>query len=319
MSTDFQISYTLDVLLYIGCMVDEEKNSLYDEDVNRFMPMLGTISDKYLEKLKKIHQGTPEFINYIVSMLIVNDHLHDWKTADLLDRHKRLVAMLKKSEQFEHISSDFKKFIKGDFSRSMTLIKTIASDLERLGFKKFWLEEKLPLLKERTTQYQRVLSEFEIASYINGWAVDKKIPVDSPWFMLAYSGDQYQVFLREFGIVSLMISDDQLFSKMVSYALKVAYYKKYCKVLKPEADLKSEFKAHALYKKAFKKIFVYADTCLKMALKVYLMEGCGKGGLELSEEYPFSTEILMYLRENKKSEDVAAGVYIMDMMNKFSR
>lgn len=318
MSTVFQISYTLDVLLYIGCMIDEEKRNLYDEDMNRFMPMLGTISDKYLEKLKKIHQGTPDFINHIVMMLIVNDHLHDWKTADLLDRHKRLVVVLKKAKQFKYAPNELKKFMNGDFSKSMSLIKTIANDLERLEFKKFWLEEKLPLLKERTAQYQKVLSECNMAQHVNGWIEDKKIPVSGGWYMLAYSGDQYQLLLNEFSVVSPIISAEQLFSKVASYALRIAHYQKYCKALKPDASLKAEFKGHELYK-TFKKISVYADSCLKMALKVYLMEGCGKASLELSAHYPFATELLVYLRENEKPEGTAVGSYVVAMMKRFSR
>ena len=317
MSTEFQISYTLDVLFFIGCMIDKEKRNLYDEDVNRFMPMLGTISDKYLEKLKKVKQNTPEFFNYIVSMLIINDHLHDWTTADLLDKHKRLVVVFKKSIQFKNASNELKKFISSDFSRAMSLIKTIANDLERLEFKKFWLEEKLPLLKARTVEYQKVLSEFNIAQHVNGW-VKKKIPESGQWYMLAYSGNQYQLLLDEFSVTSPLTSADQLFDKVISYALETAFYKKYCKVLKPERRLKIEFKEHELYK-SFKGISRYADACLKMALKVHLMDGCGKDGLELSADYPFAAEIIAYLRENEKPMSVAVGSYITDMMKHFSR
>ena len=317
MSTEFQISYTLDVLFYIGCMIDKEKKELYDEDINRFMPMLGTISDKYLEKLEKIKQSTPKFINYLVSMLIVNDHLHDWSTTDLLDKHRHLVATFKKAEQAGHASNGLRKFIVGDFSKSMSLIKTIATDLERLEFKKFWLEEKLPLLKERTAQYQKVLSEFNIATHLNGW-VEKKIPESGQWYLLAYSGNQYQLLLNEYSVTAPTTSADQLFDRMVSYALKNACYKKYCKTLKPEKSLKIEFKEHERYK-SFKGISSYIDTCLKMALKVYLMEGCGKTGLEAPADYPFATKMIAYLREVDKLEGVAVSSYINDMMRYFSR
>ena len=317
MSTEFQISYTLDVLFYIGCMIDKEKKELYDEDINRFMPMLGTISDKYLEKLEKIKQNTPQFISYLVSMLIVNDHLHDWSTADLLDKHRHLVTMFKKAEQAGNASTGLKKFISGDFSKSMSLVKTIATDLERLEFKKFWLEEKLPLLKERIAQYEQVLSEFNVATHVNRW-VEKKIPEGGQWYLLAYSGNQYKLLLNEFSVTSPTTLADQLFDRVVSYALKNACYKKYCKMLKPEKSLKTEFKEHELHK-SFKGISSYIDTCLKMALKVYLMEGCGKTGLEAPADYPFAAKMVAYLREVDKLEDVAVSSYISDMMKYFSK
>ena len=317
MSTEFQISYTLDVLFYIECMLDEKKRSLYEEDINRFMPMLGTISDKYLERLKKIHQSTPEFICYIVAMLIVNDHLHDWKTTDLLDRHNRLVTIFKKAPQFKKASSDLKKFINGNYSKTMSLIKTIATDLERLEFKKFWLEEKLPLLKERTAEHQRLLSEFKIIRHINGWVGNQKLPSRGQWYMLAYSGDQYKVLLNEFHLTSPAILADQFYERIISYALKNASYIKPCKALKPDATLKAEYKGHKNYK-SFKGISGYADTCVKIALKVYLMEGCGKHDLDLPDDYPFALEILTYLRENDKIKS-AVGGYITEMMKHFSK
>ena len=317
MSTEFQISYTLDVLLYIGCMIDKEKRELYDEDINRFMPMLGTISDKYLEKLDKIKQSTPEFINHIVSVLIVNDHLHDWSTADLLDKHRHLVATFKKAEQAGNASNDLKKFINSDFSKSMSLIKTIANDLGRLEFKKFWLEEKLPLLKERTAEYQKTLSGFNIALHVGGW-VDKKIPEKGEWYILAYSGNQYKLLLNEFSVTSPITLADQLFDRVVSYALKNVCYKRFCKTLKPEKSLKTEFKEHELHK-SFKGISGYIDTCLKLALKVYLMEGCGNAGLSVPADYPFASKIIAYLREIEKPADVAVGSYVVDMMKYFSK
>jgi len=299
-------------------MIDEEKRNLYDEDITRFMPMLGTVSDKYLEKLKKINQRNPRFIDYIASMLIVNDHLHDWKTADLLDRHKRLVVMFKKTKQFENASKDLKKFINSNFSKSIALIKTIATDLERLEFKKSWLEEKLALIKERTAENQQVLSEFNIAHHINGWVEDKKIPESGQWYMLAYSGAKYKVLLTEFSVTSPVTSANQLFDSVVSYALKTDFYRKFCKTLKPTPTLKAEFKGHELYK-SFKGISGYADMCLKLALKVYLMEGCSKTGLVLPADYPFAADLLAYLHQFEKPADVAVGSYVIEMMKYFSR
>jgi len=299
-------------------MIDEEKRNLYDEDTSRFMPMLGTVSDEYLEKLKKINQKKPKFMDHITSLLIVNDHLHDWTTTDLLDRRKRLVVMFKKSKQFENASKELKKFIGSDFSKIISLVKTIASDLERLEFKKFWLEEKLPYLRERSAENQLVLSEFNIANHINGWVVNKKIPEDGGWYVLAYSGSEYKVLLDEFSVTSSITVADQLLNSIVSYALGNTSYKVYCKKLKPTPGLKAEFKEHENYK-SFKGIVGYAEECLRIALNVHLMEGCGKTDKDIDKDYPFAVDLLTYLRKNERPEDVAVGDYITDMMKNFSK
>jgi len=299
-------------------MIDEEKRVLYDEDISRFMPMLGTVSDEYLEKLKKINQKNPEFIDYIASLLIVNDHLHDWTTSELLDRHKRLVVMFKKAKQYQNASKNLKKFIKNYFSKSIPLIKTIANDLERLEFKKFWLEEKLPILRERSAENQTVLSEFNIAHHINGWVDKQKIPESGGWYMLAYSGDEYKVLLDEFSVSSSTISAEQLLTSIVSYALKTTTYKAFCKSLKPTPSLKAEFKGHEYYK-SFKGISGYTDACLKVALKVYLMQGYGKTNMIVNDDHPFAVELLTYLRNNEKPADAEISGYIKNMMKEFSR
>ena len=318
MTIDFQISYTLDVLSYIGCMLDDKKKSLYDEDIQRFMPMLGTISDKYLEKLIKINQRTPDFIDHIISMLIVNDHLHDWTTTDLLDRHRRLVAVFKKSKQFENASKHLKKFINGDFAKAMPLIKIIATDLERLSFKKFWLEEKLPILKERNLEYQAVLDHFDVAGHVNHWMMQPLIPTCGQWYMLAYSGTNYKLLLGAYSVTSSVTLADGFFGKVVSYALEKMTYRPFCKVLKPTPDLKAEFKAHEQYK-SFKGISGYAEKSLKLALEVYLLEKYKETDVEIPATYPFALKLLEALRESEKGAEMPVADYVSDLMKKFSR
>ena len=317
MDTDFQISYTLDLLFYIGCMLDAKKRELYADDIEKFMPMLGTISDKYIEKLTKIHQSTPQMIEHIASILIVDDHLHNWTITDLLDRHKRLASTFKKNKLFENVSKDFKKFLNTDYGKVMPLIKTIATDLERLGFKTFWLEEKLPILKERINDYQIILSQFDIMHHLNSWVINKKMGVGQS-YVFAYSGRRYRVLLGKYRVISSVIPADDLFERMISYALRVNTYKKFCKILKPTSALKIEFKGHKRHK-SFKGITAYAEANLKLALKVYLLETCGNNAMELSGEYPFATEILNHLRTNKKPNTLAAGPYVLGMMKQFSK
>ncbi|MCL1991096.1 MAG: hypothetical protein FWG67_09435 [Defluviitaleaceae bacterium] len=318
MGADFQISYTLDMLLYIGCLIDEKKSAFYEADVQQFMPMLGTVSDKYLAKLTKVNKRTPGFIEHIVSILIVNDHLHDWRIVDLLDRPHRLVVVFKKAKQFDHAAKDLKKFLKRDFLKVIPLVTTIIHDLERLGFKKFWLEKKLPHLKERTSEYQKILDEFNIVEHVNGWVVDKKKPNPNKWYMLAYSGFEYKVLFKAYQITSPVILVEQLFDRVVSYGVSVNTYRSFCKKLKPTLALKAEFKGHELYK-TFNGISGYAERCLKMALKVYLLERCGRADLELSKAYPFASDILDYFRAVEKPKDVSVKRYVMEMMKELSK
>ena len=319
MKIDFQISYTLDVLCYIDCMINEDKKKLYVEDVERFMPMLGTVSDKHLQRLQKMNENNPNFIIQIVTLLIGNKNLHDWTTTDLFDKSKKLISEFKKTKYFKNAEGELKKFVKRDFIKSMKCVKIIAIDLERLGFKKFWLKEKLPALKERMSEYQRQFDAFDIVKHVNNWVVDEDRFHCANWYVLAYSGNRFELLLEYFGVASLVISADNLFERVVSYVLKTRDYKKLMRKFKPDSSLRAEFKGHS-DRGMYRKLNAYVEACLKMSMKVHLMETVPNAvEIPLPEGYPFARDILSYLRQNEKGAVVRVKGYIADMMKHFSK
>lgn len=319
MQTDFQISYTLDILLYIDCMINKQKHERHDEDVQKFVPRLGTISDKYLEKLIKINKRVPEMIEYIVSILINNDHLHEWSMTDLFDSHKSLVTTFKKSSQYSNASKGLKKFIKDDYFKVMPLIKVIITDLERLDFKKFWLEEKLPLLKERISEYQLILDEFDIAAYVNNWTTDKKILTSGPWYVLTYPGYDYKTLLQAYRITSSVVTPEKLFDCIISYGVNTNSYTKICKRLKKGIDLKHEYKSHDQYK-TFKSFSAYIEICLKIGLRVYLIEKCDPTSpdIPIPRQHYFAAEVHAHIIRNPKQDDVSTKDYLEALMKEYS-
>lgn len=315
---NFEISYTLDVLFYIECMLNCEKYRLYDDEVSRFMPMLGTVSDQQLAKLHNIYMSSPDSIHNIVAMLITNPELHTWKSTDLFDNHKNLAVSFKRSKVYKNATPALKKFVTGEFLRMMPLIKTIVHDLERLEFKKFWLEECLPNLKECISEYETELGRLNIIELINGWVVDKRLPTTDQWYLLTYSGNEYQPVLRSCSIISPMISANELFAQIVEYAVQVNDYRKFCKGFKPTVTLKAEHKAHPL-SKSFKGITGYVEMCLKMALKKYLTELAGKTYTDLSEDYPFASVLYEYMKANERLKVQLVGDYVGKMMKSFGK
>ena len=319
MKIDFQISYTLDVLCYINCLISQDKKKLYEEDITKFMPILGTVSDKYIIKLQSILVKNPNFILHIVSVLIDNKNLHNWKTADLLDNFKRLIAQFKKSKYFKNANSELKKFVSSDFVKTMHYVNTIAIDLERLGFKNFWLKEKLPILKESIIKYQERLEKFDIVAHVNNWLTDDAKLEYGSWYVLAYSGNQFERLLKYFNIVSPIIAAEDLFERVVSSVLKTADYTSLIRNLKPDAILKAEFKTQAKHS-IYRKLKSYVEICLKMALKVYLVDQTPDSPIvAIPEHYSFASRILSYLQDFKKDDNITIALYIAEMMKYLSR
>lgn len=299
-------------------MINENKKKLYDEDIERFMPMLGTVSDKYLQKLQKMNDKRSNFVIHIVAMLIGNDKLHEWTTTDLLGKSKRLIREFKRSDHFKYASGELKKFINDDFTKGMNYIKIIAIDLERLGFKNFWLKEKLPVLKKRIAEYQSLMTVFNIEDHVNGWVAKKSFRC-SNWYVLSFSGHRFELLLEDFGVVSPIISSDHLFERVVTCVLKNQNYKGFMRKFKPNSILKAEFKAHP-NRSMYRKLNVYVEACLKMAMKVYLMENVpGAVEILLPEGFEFANDILKYLKENEKISSLPTSQYIGDMMVEFSK
>lgn len=300
-------------------MINEDKKKLYDEDIERFMPMLGTVSDKYLQKLQKINEKNPNFIMHLVAMLIGNENLHEWTTTDLLSKSKRLVGEFKRSGYFKAADRELKKFINDDFTKSINYIKIIAIDLERLGFKEFWLKEKLPVLKERISEYQVQLDHFDIVAHVNQWVVTKKKFKCEQWYVLSFSGNHFEFQLGYFGVISPITSARNLFEKVVSYVLKIQDYTGLMRKFKPDPVLKAEFKGHEK-REVYRKLTMYVEACLKMSIKVYLMETLPEVmRISLPEGYPFATNMLSYLRENEKRTSVMVSGYLIDMLRHFSK
>ena len=319
MNADFQISYTLDVLCYINGMLNTDKKKLYDEDMERFVPMLGTVSDKHLQKLQKMNEKKPGFILHIVAMLIDHHHLHHWRTTDLFNKFKSLTGDFKKTKHFKSADPALKSFLTGDFNKSMTYIKVIALDLERLGFKNFWLEEKLPVLKARISEYERCLDFFDIESHLNHWSVSQAPVSLQQWYVLSFGGDDLQLLLNQFYVISPVVAAADLFEKLVVFTLRRQDYKSLLRKFSPNPQLKTEFKGHPQRRK-YKKMHNYMAACLRFALSVYLLELIPSvEQRELAQAYPLAEDILSQLRENKKETDVSVHSHLTQILQNFAK
>ena len=319
METGFHISYTLDVLAFIGLMLDEN-HDIHSEDIERFKPMLGTVSDKYLKRLGRIYEESPKLIPYLITILIANDDLHTLKTTHFLGKPHQLLDRFKKSGYYKASSGSLKRFIKYDFKRSVTYMKTIAMDLERLGFKSFWLEDKLPALKKRALFYEQNPAWLGIVRYTNSWTLEHKIPTNATWHVLTYNLELFSTLFDRFNLVDLEVEDD-FFEQVVTYSLREERYLKLTKRLKPTAKLKQEFKGHS-DRKLYKNFPSYVEMCLKLALKAYLLNHLNEKEddyLELPKGYPLSTLLYQYLQEHPRVEEETLRDYLTDMMKHFSK
>jgi len=319
METGFHISYTLDVLSFIGLMLDESED-IHSDDIDRFKPMLGTVSDKYLKKLGRIYDETPKLIPYLITILISNHNLHILRTSQLLGAPNQLIDNFKKSAYYKESSASLRRFIKYDFKRSVAYMKTITVDLERLGFKSFWLEEKLPLLKQRATFYEGNSVWLGIVKYANSWTLNHKIPTEAEWYILTYNRELFTTLFDRFNLVDLEVEDD-FFEQVVTYSLREERYVKLTKTLKPTPQLKQEFKGHTT-RKSYGKVAKYVEMCLKLALKAYLLNHLKEereDHLEIPTGYPFATELYSYLHDHPRTEEETLKNYILHMMKHFSK
>ena len=319
METTFHISYTLDMLSFIELILKDETDPLHQEEVEKFKPMLGTVSDKYIKKLDKISQHHPNFIRHIITLLISNDELHLLKTSHLLGSHRQLVDKYKKSGYYKSSSDGLKRFIKSDYKKSIIYLRTIATDLERLGFKSFWLEHKLAKLKQRVAFFEDNSVWVKVVKYANQWILAPIIPEAAEWYILAFNTQSFDTLLKRYNLVDLSVKDD-FFYHVVTYALMHDNYHKVVKTLKPTSQLKIEFKTHENRKK-YGSLSRYVEMCLKIALKAFLLNRLEDEDEQLGipDDYPFATQIYQYLLTHERQEADTAKHYLLQMIKHLSK
>ena len=320
METKFHISYTLDVLSFIGLMLDESgAETVHSEDIERFMPMLGTVSDKYLKKMSKIYREDPNFMTNVLTIFIVNEGLHELKATHLLSTPSKVIDAFRKSKSYKQVKGELKRFLKGDLKKCLSYMKTIVIDLERLGFKAFWLEEKLPELKKRTLVHHERLSWLDIVTYTNHWVIRNKMASPADWYVLSYHQQPFNVVLKRFNLIDLEVKED-LFEKVITYSLRQESYLKLVKNLKATKELKHEFKEHSDRKK-YRSVKGYAEMCLKVALNAHLLNNLTEdeaSQLTIPDKYAFAQKLYGYLVEYKKGDETSVRDYLMEMMRHFS-
>ena len=318
MKLNFEISYTIDVLLFIDSMIRGDYDD-FGDDMKHFLPMLGTVSDKYLKKLKKKLRKNPQFIEFIVSMILVHNQLHILTAVELLKKPKQIVSQFKKSPYYKTSSPELKKFANSNFERGLSYLTTIAIDLERLGFKSFWLKEKLTLLKMRSREYNDEIERFNPFDRINHWLNENELLYESKWYILSYSSKRFATFFGDFNVISTSVTENDLFEKMLSYLLFAESNTKAIKgILRKtgkNVSLKLEFKSHP-DKNHYKNLVNYVEISLKIALKVHLINEIKQDDnvkITRLADYPLSQEIYGYMNEYKKSEVVTIEDYITSM------
>ena len=196
-------------------------------------------------------------------------------------------------------------------------MRTIVIDLERLGFKSFWLEEKLPVLKRRTFVHYDLLSSTDVVAHVNSWIIHNKIATSTDWYVLAYNGEPFNVALNCFNLIDLQVEGD-FFEMVITYLLQQESYSKQLKHLKAPAKLKEELKQHP-HRKKYRSVGKYVEMCLKMALNAYLLNDFeGEEKLAIPEDYGFSKEVYDYFVCHRKSKELTIEEYITKTIKHFS-
>jgi len=317
MHINFNKSYTLDVLLYIGCMLSAHSDIKYEQEIAEFMPMLGTVSDQYVEKLTKYYLKKPDVMNYIVSILLPHDHLLDWKTTDLLERHRHLTQVFKASPNAKNASKELKNFLNQDYSKIMPLIKTLVMDLERLGFKKYWFEEKLPLLKKQIKNYTTALNDNNPLEILNSWSINFKFPETGEWTIVSYKNKSYDLIMDHYHLVEKNLDKEDFLASIVDYFLKQTHFKKIIKQLKPTESLKQEFKNYVQHKQ-IKNMTNYIEKSLHLALKKHLNKRISTKNIEISDDFLFARIIYEYLSTNELGSE-KVEIYLSNMMSELGK
>ena len=308
---DFQFSYTIDILFFIQRMVDHlagaELGAEVLKDVNRFHPILRDSSDKFLKKLSKDSEIIGELL---VPLLLVHEALHTEKASDILTDTRSIVQHFKNSSYYKLAYPDVKRFASGDLRTVCSYLEAIVLDLERLGFKSYWLEKRLLILKMRSNEYADTLGGLDVMTYLHNWLGSNHLMYANDWYVASYCQDMESI-VGNANLISSTVGEANLIATTIRHVVYRFSFtktvKNHLKVIKKRLDIKSEFKD---VRKSYLNLAHYVESNLKQALTLHLTKQLKVESSPLTTDHVLAKELLNYMNTIPKTPSVPALAYI---------
>ena len=271
-------SYLIDLVYFLELLVgppsvltttEEEKCLHYFEDC---------LSDYAKEEIKRIQKVLPKnktVSELVLPLILADTDFENFQMTELLEGNRYLISLYKKSPDYVKATKDYKKFIAKDAQELMGALMMIVAELERVHFKRCWLEKRLPQINDQIRAYEQGKDVLTLIEKVNE-------EFDSP--LLSYQ----RVYLLSFNVNSSVVKvgdvvlgsprlnqSEFIHSLLECWLAPIAlepFIKPLVRRLKKNKELIKQYK---LVKPWHRTLEGYLAFSLKIAFSAYLAEKFG--------------------------------------------
>lgn len=154
MEISIQASYTLDLLCFIDLLISDFSSD-FDGDVAHFRNFLSYEGEANLAFLKKTFGRELSLQQLIAPLLVADKEFGKLSMSELLVSGRYLVNAYKQSVANDRASVWYQRFLQGEASQLIAALEPVVADMERAGFKHYWLMNHLPAMNKTIEDFRK--------------------------------------------------------------------------------------------------------------------------------------------------------------------
>lgn len=275
---NFLPSYLLDLIYFLELLIGPHSVLTSTEDDACLHHYEDCLSDYAKEEIKRVQKVLPKnkTLSEMVMPLILADHeFENFQMTELLEGQRYLISLYKKSPDYTVASKQYKKFVTKDAHELMGALMMIVAELERVGFKRFWLEKRLPQINETIRNYEQQIGTNTLIEKVNEVLGEPLLSTQTV-YLLSFNVNPRVVKVGDFMLGSLRLDAHAFTHALLEGFLNArsieAALKPFERALKKNKEL---IQAYRQVKGEYKSLGAYVSSSVKIAFGAYLSEKLG--------------------------------------------
>lgn len=265
---EFLPSYLLDILCFLELLCSDSLIPTTSDDeriIYYFEECLTQDARNEIKRIQKLIPKEETLTSLVFPLVLADQDFENFQVTELLGSPKFLISMYKKSDDYQRATKGYKKFVKRDAQLLLSSLVKIVAELEKVKFKVFWIEERLPRIKHRIKQYEKEIGTNVLIEMINERLAETYL-TDQKVYLLSFNLNHSLSRVNEHLIGSLQLDSkmfihslvEQLFKTLsIEHALKPLY-----RSLKKNKELMMTYKE---VKSTYNSLLAYIDFNVKLA------------------------------------------------------
>ncbi len=271
-------SYLLDLVYFLELLAGPPSVLTTDEDEVCLHYFEDCLSDYAKEEIKRIQKVLPKnktVSELVLPLILADQDFENFQMTELLEGHRYLISSYKKSPDYEKAPKAYKKFVAKDAQELLGALMMIVAELERVNFKRFWLEKRLPQINDKIRTYEQGTDVMALLDKVNA---EFHTPFLSGQriYLLSFNVNSFVVKVGDVVVGSLRLDQSAFIHSLLECWMNPVMVEPVLKPLLRRLRKNKELaKQYKLVKSIHRTLDGYVAYSLKVAFSAYLAEKFG--------------------------------------------